>query len=593
MKLRNLIILGICFLNFLVGNNLRDNSKIINLSNYDYPKPEHFLQNDYTIAIIGTNDIHGVAFEDQSYDFVNNQSYSTGGLEYMSSQIKALINEWRNRCVLLDAGDQFQGGFENILSNGEIITEFFNTIKFEGAAIGNHEFDFGMNFLRDRIESAKFEYLSANIFNDKDEDISKIFKNANTIKIHKLDKVKIGVIGLATLETPATTTGNLEGLKFKDYKPILEKISVILRPYVNAIILLSHVGMKCQYPDRYELKMRKKKEIDFNECTDVEGEMIDLLKSLKPGTIDAVVGGHKHAINTIWVNGIPFISTNNLGRYFNVMYLKFDSNYKLKVDDTLIEGPIPVCSKIFEKNKLCELFDESENQGKLYNYSFHHNIIYRDNNLRKTYDYYREKLQPYMKKLSLSKSFLEKIETGDFAIGNFVVDCFKNSINSDVSIINPGAFRNIWKPGDITEYKYLNMFPFDNDMYSAMISGSDLIKLISSVTGYDGFYPLSGVRVYVERNKSFPSKGNVTKVVLLDSNGKESEIVKDKMFKISSTAFLLKLYGDSFKLVKDWWKPNLIKEADMDKDYIHKCLEKTAFIDKNSNMEHLRTIFTN
>lgn len=198
-----------------------------------------------------------------------------------------------------------------------------------------------------------------------------------------------------------------------------------------------------------------------------------------------------------------------------------------------------------------------------------------------------------MKKLSLSKSFLEKIETGDFAIGNFVVDCFREQINSDISIINPGAFRNIWKPGDITEYKYLNMFPFENNMYSAMISGKDLIKLISTVTGYDGFYPLSGVRVYVEKNKQFPSKGKINKVVLLDSLGKESEIDINNNYKITSTGFLIKDYGDAFKLVKDWWHPELTKEKDADKDYIHKCLQKTESLNKNSNMDHIRTIFVN
>lgn len=51
--------------------------------------------------------------------------------------------------LYLDGGDQFQGGIESSMhvSKGQIMNDFYNTIGVDGSAIGNHEFDFGPDFL--------------------------------------------------------------------------------------------------------------------------------------------------------------------------------------------------------------------------------------------------------------------------------------------------------------------------------------------------------------------------------------------------------------------------------------------------------------
>lgn len=82
--------------------------KIINLSNYNYPKPlsSPFLER---IAILGTNDIHGHILPTIQYNPSNEKNYRTGGLTLMSSYIDALKEEWGNNLLWLDAGDEYQG----------------------------------------------------------------------------------------------------------------------------------------------------------------------------------------------------------------------------------------------------------------------------------------------------------------------------------------------------------------------------------------------------------------------------------------------------------------------------------------------------
>ena len=140
--------------------------KIVDLNSYQHPLPEDEESDLYTIAIVGTNDLHGAAFPKQLIHPQTGQQYSYGGLEYMSSYIKIIRNDFKERFLWLDGGDQFQGTIENSLSKGEIITDFFNTARVNASVVGNHEFDFGRDFLTTRMNSSQSEYLNSNIYSD-------------------------------------------------------------------------------------------------------------------------------------------------------------------------------------------------------------------------------------------------------------------------------------------------------------------------------------------------------------------------------------------------------------------------------------------
>lgn len=67
----------------------------------------------------------------------------------MARLIQILQEEYKDNTIYLDAGDQFQGGLQSskLISNGEIMNDFYNTMNLQGSALGNHEFDFGPDFL--------------------------------------------------------------------------------------------------------------------------------------------------------------------------------------------------------------------------------------------------------------------------------------------------------------------------------------------------------------------------------------------------------------------------------------------------------------
>jgi 2',3'-cyclic-nucleotide 2'-phosphodiesterase (5'-nucleotidase family) len=92
------------------------------------------------------------------------------------------------------------------------------------------------------LKEANYEYLAANIYKKSTMDYNYL-QNTKPMKIFNVGEIKLGVIGLATVETLYTSDGDLGDLGFADYKDIIIRYSKQLREEgANAVILLAHVG---------------------------------------------------------------------------------------------------------------------------------------------------------------------------------------------------------------------------------------------------------------------------------------------------------------------------------------------------------------
>src|SRR6266850_1644495 len=66
--------------------------------------------------------------------------------------------------VILDAGDEFQGTLISNEFRGKSVVDVYNAVGVSASAVGNHEFDFGLPVLKERMAQAKYPILGANIF---------------------------------------------------------------------------------------------------------------------------------------------------------------------------------------------------------------------------------------------------------------------------------------------------------------------------------------------------------------------------------------------------------------------------------------------
>lgn len=252
-----------------------------------------------TIAIIATNDIHGSAFPTEMMRADTQEKYNYGGLVYMSNMISTIRNQYgKSNTLWLDAGDQFQGGIESskLVSDGKIMNEFFNTGGLDASAIGNHEFDYGPSFLQSYLKNGAESSLSANLYSEIGEPVTRFLPNTRRSQIIQLeDGVKVGVIGLTTTDTPQTSSGFTDHLfpdyQFKDYTNIVIDESKALRSSgANIVVILSHEGNDC--PGQSWNMSTWKNSTAQTACPD--GPITDTIAKLPAGTIDAVVQGHRH-----------------------------------------------------------------------------------------------------------------------------------------------------------------------------------------------------------------------------------------------------------------------------------------------------------
>ena len=561
-------------------------SKIIDLNEkIKPPKKTESSSEIYNIVIMGTNDIHG-AFFPKEIEIPNPKDeikkYKSGGLIYMGKYISILQEEWGDRFLWLDAGDQFQGSLESKFSDNKIITEFFNIMKLNGSTIGNHEWDYGIDVLKNIMNISNFEYIVDNIYNSTSKS-NIIFPNQVITKIFKVGEIKVGIIGLVTIKTPNKSTADFKDVKFLDYKDIIIKESAELRKKTDVIVLLSHFGIECYeqtIEERNKYNIYNKYD-NFTECDDTE-ELFFVLKYLTTKEIDVIISGHTHFNVHQFFNDIPVISNLNEGVNFNLMYLNFkkDENgkYKFLPSETLIEGPIPICEKIFSNTLRCDIMNKEdiEKAGTLHKYKFHNVIIEEEEKLLNLSLFYKKKYDE-LSSIILTKTdnLLEHIYSTENALSNFILESLKIKTNSDIAILNSGIMKSKWNIGNISIANIYQMLQFDSDIITFNITGYQLKKLVYSIQkSKSAIYPISGLKQII--NKKNSNSYELISFKLYDGYF-EREVNDNQIYKIVTNNYCYPFGGGGFKNVIKWLKVNWISHGDI-RDFFIEYLKKIPII---------------
>ena len=575
--------------NLLINND----DDLVDISDkYEHIKPD---DSDYFyIPIISSSDIHGHFYPEIIE--VGNISYTKGGLDYLGKYINIIRNEFNNRFLYLDAGDIFQGGTESTITNGQIILDYFNLVNLNGSTIGNHEFDEDRTFIEQKVRDANFPFIISNIFDTK-KDTKKAFgDNHLTSKVYTFtvpnvgDKVSIGVIGLSLkMEQQQIAGKGFEDIIFLNYKDELVSEAKKLRDEdkVNAVVLLSHLAIGCGNENNLKLNMFSPS--DKQESCETDSDMYTLINSLDEGVIDAVVTGHSHKEVHNWVNGIPIISPINNGFYANIMYLAFDrKNYKLVKDKVRIEGPLPICDKIFQKDHKCELVnkDQINEYLPLINYKFHGVKIEKESILQPIHDKYDDMYKNYSEIICSvigTDEILTIEKNGSFYLGNIIADIYRHVTGAEISIVSYGNLRTSWSPGKIPRYKINDLQPFRNIFCTFVMNGEEVKKMLKIIqSGRKKYYITSGIKQVLAKDKD--GEYHLTDVKLFDGY-KESDIKSNHEYLISANDFISK-GGDDFDKVLPWYKPrNLNCDYGVDAEIVEKYLKLQKEIDVRKYMD--------
>lgn len=133
------------------------------------------------LDFIGVNDLHG-KFADTD---------ANEGVDELSTYIKQArrVNE---NTVVLSSGDMWQGTAESNLTKGKLITEWMNEMDFASMTLGNHEYDWGEEYIVENDELAEFPFLAINIY---DNDTNKLVEYCQPSVMVEKNGIQIGIIG--------------------------------------------------------------------------------------------------------------------------------------------------------------------------------------------------------------------------------------------------------------------------------------------------------------------------------------------------------------------------------------------------------------
>ena len=240
------------------------NSSIASLSVLGLNSCSQLLR-DVKITILHSNDVHS---QIEPFPANHDRFPNRGGFARRAS----IFNEIRSlnpNTLIFDAGDIFQGTPYFNFFQGELELKLMKEMGYNAATIGNHEFDAGLDSLKQNILSTNFQFIISNY------DFSNTILEGITTpyKIYKKQGIKIGVFGLGIELKGLVNPYLYKETKYYDPVEISNEMVKILKneKKCDLIICVSHLG--------HEYNSDKISDVKLAKLTN---------------DIDLIIGGHTH-----------------------------------------------------------------------------------------------------------------------------------------------------------------------------------------------------------------------------------------------------------------------------------------------------------
>ena len=252
-------------------------------------------QDSIHVRVLAMTDFHG-ALESRTYPWTNGRL--VGGAAVLKAAMDSAEAECGCPTLRIDAGDQMQGTLTSNYFYGASTVEALSLLGLDAAALGNHELDWGVDTLRQRLREAQYPWLAANVF---DSVTGRRPEWARPYHITEWSGLRVAFIGFMTSTTKRISyPPNVVGLTFGRGKTAIDDVLEAVRAErPDLTILTAHAGLRC----------------NAETCN---GEIFSLARELDPGDVDLIVTGHPHTIATTEVNGIPIIQAGANGAALGV-----------------------------------------------------------------------------------------------------------------------------------------------------------------------------------------------------------------------------------------------------------------------------------
>ncbi len=392
------------------------------------------LAGDYTgkTIILHSNDVHGQ---------IDGYAYIAGLRDYLITLGADVI--------LADAGDFSQGSIYVSSSKGAAAVEMMNAAGYDVVTLGNHEFDFGFEQLKENLANVTFTPVCASVTLDETGETA--FPASAVVKTES--GLKIGFVGV---ETPETVTkvhpGLVNMITFAAFDKLYETTQKAIdevRPEADLVIGLFHLGMDA------ESKTNAYRSIDTLQ---------------KVSGIDFVIDGHSHYVMTAGQNGEPIQSTGT--KFSHIGVIVIDNETKAIEDHFLV---------------------------RTYLGSDLHEFKYTDSAVQAKAQEITAKVdEEYSAVFATSEVELNGAKapgnrTEETNLGDLITDAMVWSVlkeggieqvepNAVVGITNGGGIRAAIGIGDVTKKDINTVLPFGNTVSVVYVTGAELLEALEAST---------------------------------------------------------------------------------------------------------------
>ncbi|KAJ8956608.1 hypothetical protein NQ317_012337 [Molorchus minor] len=491
---------------------------------------------DFKLLILHNNDMHGRFEETEANSGTCKAQHKNvscyGGFARTAHEIRRyrrLAQEGLAPDVLyLNAGDTYVGTVWFSIFKWNISAEFINVLSPDALCLGNHEFDNAVQGLSPFVDAVQSPMLAANLDFTNEPSLSNVQKSV----VLERSGRKIGIIGHLTRETRNISSPG-KVIFLDEIESVRNESERLDSLGVKIIIVLGHSG--------YEMD-----------------------KKIAAGVplVDAVVGGHT---NTFLWNGaqpdaekpedlyptvitqasgkkVPVVQAYAYTKYLGRLNLTFDDNGELTYfagQPELLDSSIPQDQDVLDllekyRPKVDELNTQVVGQSR---------VVLDGDNIRCRHE--------------------------ECNFGNLITDAFvmyKASVSAvswteaPIALYNGGGIRTTIEPVnyDITRGELLAAIPFDSQLLTVSLTGSDLIKTLeigarsNGETSAGEFLQVSGLRVVYDVSQ--PSMSRVVSVKVRCGNcvvPSYVDIDPSQNYSVVTTSFLAVEGGDGHYILTD------------------------------------------
>jgi 2',3'-cyclic-nucleotide 2'-phosphodiesterase/3'-nucleotidase len=418
-----------------------------------------------SIRVLETTDFHGAILGGPRE---RRSQRPTGGSVALAAAVARERAVNPEGTVLLDGGDLFQGPMISNLQFGRPVVEQMNLLGYAASAVGNHEFDWGLDTLVRRVREMRFAALAANMVERKTGK-RPAWARSDTAVLRR--GVRVGIVGLAYPGTPRVTlAANVAHLHFGDDSTTAAKVSQRLRREGAALVLgVGHIPA---------------------ETDSTRRATGDLARLGRVRTVDAWFGGHSHNVVDDRVEGRPILIAGAQGQYLAVADL---------VVDPIRRAVAEVSARVL--------------------------TVYADGPVDSAWTArvarWNADVEPIAAEVIGDAATALHRRRPESTIGDFICDAMRADVNADIAFQNPGGMRADLDAGPITRGDVYAVMPFDNTIVTMELTGAQVkLALEQSLRG-DRVTQVSGVRYRYDASR--PALDRIVEISLAGGRPLEPE----------------------------------------------------------------------